>query len=259
MDISAADRHQRYSSERMAAEDEKEDEVLLADYTSTESEEDEKEELFATDPYSDSPSGSSSPRGISSRWRDININRRPILSFLDSTTSRLQDRSRGLLSRASTRNSRQLKQTLYSTIRSFLIFLIPSFVYLWRNDRPRKLHPTAYLDGLRGVAALFVVFHHYACQFVPALLEGWGTEHDNYWLLQFPIIRVTHNGTLMVEIFFVLSGFVLSVRGLKLARQGRQVEFVKSLSSSAFRRWMRLVLPVIGAMIVSLVCGSSSY
>ena len=170
---------------------------------------------------------------------------RPLRTRVLSSATRWTNRTSSTIVR--------LKPRALATLTVFLRFLIPSFIYLWRKDHDTKeLHPTAYLDGLRGVAALFVMFHHYSCQFVPALLEGWGTEHDNYWLLQFPIIRITHNGTLMVQIFFVLSGFVLSVKGLRLARQGRQLEFVKSLASSAFRRWLRLALPVFGSLLVSL-------
>lgn len=28
----------------------------------------------------------------------------------------------------------------------------------------------------------------------PALFEGWGIEYENFWLLQFPVIQVSHDG-----------------------------------------------------------------
>lgn len=47
-----------------------------------------------------------------------------------------------------------------------LLALLPSFVRPSVRRAPRKLFPTSYLDGLRGVAALFVVMHHYALTYV---------------------------------------------------------------------------------------------
>lgn len=145
---------------------------------------------------------------------------------------------------------------LRNAIIDLLLCLLPSFIYPWRpktTAAKKSLHPTAYLDGLRGVASLIVVFYHHKCQYVPALLEGYGSEHDNYWILQLPLIRIIHSGDFMVHIFYVLSGYVLSARGLKLARQGRQSEFCKSLSSSVARRWLRLMLPVAASLAVAMV------
>jgi peptidoglycan/LPS O-acetylase OafA/YrhL len=134
----------------------------------------------------------------------------------------------------------------------FLLFLIPSFIYPWTSSKPRKFSSMAYLDGLRGVAALFVMIHHYTCLFTPALLEGWGSDPENSWILQLPLIRVVHSGSFMVVLFFVISGCVLSARGLKLARSRKKPEFTGSLASSVFRRWLRLHLPVIASMCVAL-------
>lgn len=149
----------------------------------------------------------------------------------------------------------RLKQSLVA----FLLFLLPSFIYPWKSTaKLRKLNSMAYLDGLRGVAALFVMIHHYTCQFTPALLEGWGSDiqadgtNENRWLLQLPFIRVIHSGSFMVVLFFVISGCVLSVRGLKLARNRKRPEFMASLASSVFRRWLRLHLPVIASMCIAL-------
>ena len=47
----------------------------------------------------------------------------------------------------------------------FAWFFVPSFLqgrHAREQIRPAKLHPTAYLDGMRGLAALFVYFCHYS-------------------------------------------------------------------------------------------------
>lgn len=73
------------------------------------------------------------------------------------------------------------------------------------------------LDGLRGVAALFVVFEHFLLT-QPALFGAFGTHAG--WHLDFPIavkiltytpLRVMWAGAPAVAIFFILSGLVLSI------------------------------------------------
>lgn len=133
--------------------------------------------------------------------------------------------------------------------------LLPSFVRPSVRRAPRKLSPTSYLDGLRGVAALFVMIHHYAYQYTATSPQGWHTGgiESNNWFFQLPLIRVVHSGRFMVAIFFVISGYVLSYRSLKLAREGRPTQLLDSLASSVFRRWLRLHLPVIVSTFIAFV------
>lgn len=143
-----------------------------------------------------------------------------------------------------------------------LIALLPSFILPSRSKKQRKLFPTSYLDGLRGVAAFFVVVHHYTTAYTSASATGWGLKerkgeepgaHKWFWLL--PLVRVVHSGRFMVVIFFVISGYVLSYRSLKLARQGKHLELLDSLASSVFRRWLRLHLPVAASCFMAFMLG----
>src|SRR5574344_3063257 len=52
------------------------------------------------------------------------------------------------------------------------------------------------LDGLRGVAALLVLWYH--------VFEGYQFAGNQ------PIIKTTNHGYLAVDFFFILSGFVIS-------------------------------------------------
>ena len=138
-----------------------------------------------------------------------------------------------------------------------LLALLPSFILSSKGKKPRKLFPTSYLDGLRGVAAFFVVIHHYAHLYTESSMTGWHYEKaakGSYdWFLLMPLIRVVHSGHFMVAIFFVISGYVLSYRSLKLARQGKYLELLDSLSSSVFRRWLRLHLPVVASTFLGFI------
>jgi hypothetical protein len=54
-----------------------------------------------------------------------------------------------------------------------------------------------------------------------------------------------------VGVFFVMSGYVCSIKPLKLARQGKADEVRKVIGSSIFRRQLRLGLPATIATTIS--------
>jgi peptidoglycan/LPS O-acetylase OafA/YrhL len=106
------------------------------------------------------------------------------------------------------------------------------------------------LDGLRGIAALVVVLHHILLT-SPALAEpyrtGGGGEGLVRWLAYTPL-HLFWLGTEPVLIFFVLSGFVLTLPVLS-GRTG-------SWSSYYRKRLPRLYLPVWAAVGLAVVLNS---
>lgn len=62
--------------------------------------------------------------------------------------------------------------------------------------------------------------------------------------IQLPFVRLFIAGRSSVQIFFVISGFVLSLKPLALIHKGKHSEALDSLSAAAFRRYLRLYLPV---------------
>ncbi|KAI2779721.1 acyltransferase family-domain-containing protein [Daldinia loculata] len=125
------------------------------------------------------------------------------------------------------------------------IFILPSFVHhrcARERFRIEKLHPTAYLDGMRGLAALFVFFCHY---FYTAfkIAEGWGHGDANYEMWRLPFVRLLYSGPSMVCIFFVISGYALSLKPLKQIRSRSFDGFSQTMTSFVFRRFFRLYLP----------------
>jgi hypothetical protein len=127
----------------------------------------------------------------------------------------------------------------------FAIFLIPSFLqgrHAREQIRPAKLSPTAYLDGMRGLAALFVFFCHFSYQAFE-IADSWGAGGGNYYILKLPFIRLFYQGPAAVCVFFVISGYALSYRPTKLMRNGAYADLSTTMSSLIFRRAIRLYLP----------------
>lgn len=92
------------------------------------------------------------------------------------------------------------------------------------------------LDGLRGVAALAVLFHHLSLVAKPEVgSEGWA------WLTQTPL-KLLFPGTESVLIFFVLSGLVVALPALRDGFSWRRYYPARIL---------RLYLPVCCALLLS--------
>lgn len=124
-------------------------------------------------------------------------------------------------------------------------FLIPSFLQgpeARAQIRPAKIHPTAYLDGMRGLAALAVFFCHYLLQ-AYTVFSGFGRGGQDYHVLRLPIVRLMADGSAAVSLFFVISGYALTYKPLRLIRAGNYHEFSITMSSMTFRRAIRLYLP----------------
>ena len=87
-----------------------------------------------------------------------------------------------------------------------------------------------FLDGLRGWASLMVVFSH----LMPRLLTDLTPEYDRPWF------NFITDGGLAIYIFFVLSGFALSVKFVDTRN-------ADVLTRSAAARYFRLAIPIFGA------------
>jgi peptidoglycan/LPS O-acetylase OafA/YrhL len=137
-------------------------------------------------------------------------------------------------------------------------YLLPSFARSRifpspATETPKKpLNPTAYLDGLRGVAALIVCCYHWMYFTFPHVKMGYPTLEEDLkkhsgdrWLwVRLPFIHTLQSGRGSVAVFFVISGIVLSLRAVTLARQRRFAQALESLAQSAFRRPFRIYMPI---------------
>ncbi|KAJ9247541.1 putative acyltransferase [Paecilomyces variotii] len=128
----------------------------------------------------------------------------------------------------------------------FALTLVPSFLQRYAGalpQEPKKLHAIAALDGLRGWACLLVFNFHFLFTYTWKVAEGWGFAHDNWGIHQLPIIHMLISGHVMVAIFFVISGYVITQKPLRTIRSKSWERSLVVLSSSTFRRALRLYIP----------------
>lgn len=129
-------------------------------------------------------------------------------------------------------------------------------IFGWAPER--TLSDTAWLNGLRGLAAFLVMMSHYSDAFLSPMCEApFGalvledSGYSNVWYFykgqrlwapwRLPILRVfMSNGGGQVAVFFVISGFVLTCGPLA---ESDYAKLYRSLGSSTLRRWSRLYLP----------------
>lgn len=122
-------------------------------------------------------------------------------------------------------------------------------------DAARGVERIESLDGLRGVAALVVVLCHsllivpaFSASIVDGAEPSFGTAE---WVLLRTPLRVLTMGAEAVMVFFVLSGFVLTLGFIGRTMTPRFV------GSYLARRIVRLYVPVWGSLILALILALS--
>lgn len=143
-----------------------------------------------------------------------------------------------------------------NTASQFALFLLPSFVAnrLQPSRAPEEdLRSTAWLDGLRGLAAWAVVNTHIATAIFRSAGRMWDPNIQGQSFMQMPIIRLIYKGETSVAIFFIVSGYALSTGAVKLMNTNPRDPALgfRKLASSMIRRPVRLFFPAwVAAMIV---------
>lgn len=130
--------------------------------------------------------------------------------------------------------------TYGSWIQSSCIAALPRFCQPQGLKIRGKLHPTSYLDALRGWAAFIVFIYH--CF----------NTYDPSWRRQ-PFISVLFAGQGMVALFYVISGYVLSYSLLKNIHRQESAPTLEGLASSTFRRYLRLYGSTVLAIFIALI------
>ncbi|EXJ73928.1 uncharacterized protein A1O5_02222 [Cladophialophora psammophila CBS 110553] len=127
--------------------------------------------------------------------------------------------------------------------------------------KERAMKDTGWADGLRGIAAVFVVSSHVVICYARALVPPCcAFSSDEPYLFQRPIFRLVASGHSWVAIFFILMGFVNALKPIQLARTDQVDKALQKLASSSFSRIFRLVLPATTATIISwFLCNLDLY
>ena len=112
------------------------------------------------------------------------------------------------------------------------------------NSKAVPAHKIEALDSVRGIAAFIVIFWHFASIFYPAAMSGIGSPvHSQYDLLIYKSpLSIFLTGNFAVVIFFLLSGFVLTVRFFSTPNA--------SLFPAAVKRYFRLMPVVLGSVLI---------
>ena len=105
-----------------------------------------------------------------------------------------------------------------------------------------------YLDGLRGWAALFVLFHHLLLAFAPDGQES--VLHTSP--VSAPLGFLT-DGPLAVAIFFILSGIVLTAAVTSAQESSLPRGSHPGLGPLLLKRWLRLAMPIFVAGLLVLM------
>ncbi|GME29160.1 Acyltransferase protein [Neofusicoccum parvum] len=126
----------------------------------------------------------------------------------------------------------------------------PAFPRALLRPAPKPLSPTAWIDGLRGLAALIVTVDHLFWSELTPIFPGYLSRPapQNTSLLQLPPLRLLSAAHAMVPLFFVLSGLCIALGPIR-ARRAKTL--LPALSSAAFRRPLRLFLPVLAVALAS--------
>ena len=103
-----------------------------------------------------------------------------------------------------------------------------------------------FLNGLRGIASLIVVFDHIAISFFPAAVDIDAPAHHSSleWLVERTPLHLLVAGNFSVCIFFVLSGFVLSTKFFETKKNSVVV-------AMAIKRYFRLALSILASVLLA--------
>ncbi|WP_279159662.1 acyltransferase family protein [Thomasclavelia cocleata] len=108
----------------------------------------------------------------------------------------------------------------------------------------KSISRISWIDGLRGIAALLVVFCHIACVFKYGLysIKGANTSFEKIWL--FTPLNVLTNGNTAVQFFFVISGFLIT---MNIYNKNISIKKVGGYSSllNKFKKILYIVVPAI--------------
>lgn len=108
------------------------------------------------------------------------------------------------------------------------------------------------LEGLRGLASGIVFLAHFSAAFIPEAIFGGGKESRFSLFYQTPLGFVLA-GNFAVCIFFIMSGYVLSIKHFAKNTENTQIQ------GDAFKRYIRLGIPLLAICFLSFLIGKYGF
>lgn len=108
-----------------------------------------------------------------------------------------------------------------------------------------------WVEGLKGLAGIVICFNHLRMCFWPETHDAVSDNRRTSWV-QLPFLCLICAGNLAVRLYFVLSGFALCYRPLRLLEEERATSVYERTSQSLQSRFWRLIVPSAAASAISL-------
>jgi hypothetical protein len=164
------------------------------------------------------------------RWSVSSEENTAVEDYNESSWTRRSFRQRSPLSLLKRPSLFRIAKTISSCIIWLVVAFHPRYLLKDGLQPKRKEHVTSYLDSLRGWAAVIVYFFHF----------NYYTPYGGEMIFQQPFVRLFCNGRAMVDLFFVVSGYALCYKALLCIRNRQAGTLLDTLTSSVFRRYIRL-------------------
>lgn len=120
------------------------------------------------------------------------------------------------------------------------------------------------LEGIRGIAALVVIFDHLHLAFFVETDQAIAS----YLNARFPFllskagqyfVAGLHDGNFAVWVFWVMSAFVLSRKYFQLTKANRDLDSAEYLTRSVIKRYPRLFVPIFASVLFAFIILSAGW
>ena len=120
------------------------------------------------------------------------------------------------------------------------------------------------LEGIRGIAALVVIFDHLHLAFFVETDQAIASYLNTHFPLLISkagqyFVTGLHDGNFAVWVFWVMSAFVLSRKYFQLTKANRDLDSAEYLTRSVIKRYPRLFVPIFASVLFAFIILSAGW